>query len=246
MRFLLIGSFFALALSLTAVGQERPEDVVKAAIAVAGGEEVLMKYPAGRVVGKGTMTFAGSETSYTFEQIYQVPGRSRTVVRCEVKGQKWELIHIVNDAAARQTINGRPIPLSDAAMKDLQMAVILNDIGQLTPLSSDKKFTIKFLKQDKPVDTAAVLVQVKGYPEIRLHFDRKSKHLVRCAYKAVDPDSSKEVELETSFDEFKSVSGLTRPTQSTVMRDGKKVIEMQVEKFTPLERFDPKAFALDE
>jgi len=246
MRILVIGSSFTLVLSLTALAQERPEDVVKSAIAAAGGEDVLAKYPAGRVVGKGTMSFAGSETSYTFEQMYQVPGRCRTVVRCEVKGQKWELVQIVNDAAAKQTINGRPIPLSDTAMKELQMAAILNDIGQLTPLASDRKFSIKSLKQEKAADTTALLVQVKGYPEIRLNFDRKSKHLVRCAYKGVDPDSSKEVELETSFDEFKSVSGLTRPTRSTVMRDGKKVIEMQVEKFTPLEKFDQKAFSLDE
>ena len=53
------------------------------------------------------MTFAGAETPFVCEQSYQIPGRLRTVVRCEVKGQKWELVQVLNGEKAAQTINGR-------------------------------------------------------------------------------------------------------------------------------------------
>jgi hypothetical protein len=192
------------------------------------------------------MLFVGAETPFTFEQAYHLPGRFRTMVRCEVKGQKWELIQIVNDSVARQFINGRAIPLTDAALKELQLASIVNEISQLTPLLSEKKYNVKLEKNMKGMDTATLLVQTKGYPEIRLGFDRKSGHLVRCAYKGVDPDTSRDVELETIFEDFKTFSGLTRPMRSVVSREGKRVIELQVEKYTPLEKVDPKAFTIDE
>jgi len=246
MRFWLFASFIIALLSIPASAQERPDEVVKSAIIASGGEELLLKYPAGIVVGKGMMTFVGSDTPFTFEQTYQIPGRFRTIVTCEVKGRKWEMLQVVNDAAVKQKINGRLVPLSEPAMKDLQMAVILNEIGQLTPLLADRKFTIKPNKQEKATDTIGLLVQVKGYPEIRLGFERKTKHLVRCAYKGVDPDTSKDVEMETTFDEFQIVSGISRPTRSMVSREGKKIIEMQVEKYMPLDKVDPKAFILDE
>lgn len=235
----------AVSISCSAAAEERPDDIIKAAIAAAGGEEALAKFPAGRLVGKGTMSFAGVDTPFTFEQAYHIPGRFRTTIRCEVKGQKWELNQIVNDTVAKQTINGRTIPLSEAAIKELQIAVLLNEIGQLSTLTTDKKFAVKLYKHEKNADPG-VLVQVKGFPEIRLGFDRKSGLLVRTAYKTVDADTSKDVDVETTFDDFKAASGLTRPTRCTVIRDGKKVIDMKVEKFTPLDKIDSKAFTLDE
>lgn len=245
MRWLLGVPVLAGAL-LVASGQERPDELVKAAVAAAGGADVLAKYPAGRVAGKGTMTFAGAEAPLTFEQAYHVPGKFRTVVRCEVKGQKWEMVQVVDGEKARQTVNGRCVPLIDAASRELQLAVLLNEVSQLTPLLTDRKFAVKPDKQFKGPDAAGLLLHVRGYPELRLAFDRKTGHLVRVGYRDTDPDSAKETETETTFAEFKEVSGLTRPTRSVVTRDGKKVAELTVEKFTPLEKIDPKSFTIDE
>ncbi len=236
-----------LVLGSAAAGQpEKPQDLVKAAVVAAGGNDKLSKFPAGRVVGKGTMTFAGVETPFTFEQAYHVPGRFRTVVRCQVKGQKWELLQVVDGATAKQTINGRVVPLTDAGIKELQLAVVLNEIAQLTPLVADKRFTLKPDKQLKGLDAAGFVVQVRGYPDLRLAFDRDSGHLARIAYRDTDPDIAKEVDTELSFSDFKEVGGLTKPMRSVVSRDGRKVADLTVEKFTPLEAIDPKAFKLEE
>lgn len=234
--------FFPLAVA----AEDRVEDVVKQAIAAAGGRDVLDRYPAGRVVGKGTMSFAGVDTAFTFEQAYQLPGRFRTHVLCEVKGQRWELLQAMTDGVARQTINGQTIPLTEATRRELQTAALLNEIGQLSPLVSERKFSAKPDKQVKGSETAGLLVTVKGFPEFRCGFDRRSGHLVRIGYKDLDPDTAKECELETTYDEFKTAAGIIRPTHAVVTRDGKKVVDVQVERFTPLERIDPAAFQIPE
>lgn len=229
-----------------AVAEDRPEEVVKAAIAAAGGEEVLAKYPAMRLAGTGTMALGTNEASFTCEQAYQIPGRYRTVIRCEVNNRKWELLQMVNDGVVKQRINGRPTPLPDAARKDLQFATLLNEAAQLTPLLHDKRFTLKLDKQPKLMDATWLIVHVKGSPDIHLAFDRKTGHLVRVTYKENDPESAKDLESEMTFDDFKTRAGLTRPTHSVMTRDGKRVMELWIDVFTPLEKIDPLAFTVHE
>lgn len=235
-----------LAVATAAPAQDRPDDVVRVAVTAAGGADVLAKFPAGRVVGKGTMTFAGTETAFTFEQAYHVPARFRTVVRCEVKGQAWELLQVAHEAGAAQRVNGKPVPLTDADRREVQLAALVTEVGQLTPLTSDRKFTLKPDRQFKGPDAVGLLALVKGHPDLRLAFDRKTGHLVRIAHKSADPDTGKETETETTFTDFKEVSGLTRATRAVVTRDGKRVLDLTVERFTPLEKIDPRAFVTGE
>ena len=183
---------------------DRPDDILKQAIAAAGGNEALEKYPAGRVVGKGTMSFSGVDTPFTFEQAYHLTGRFRTAVHCDVQGRKWDLLQVVNDGVARQTINGRPVPLTEAALKELQTAAVLNEIGRLSPLLSNRKYTVKL---DKKGPEGGLVIAVKGQPDFHCTFDRKSGHLVRIAYKELEPETAKEAEVEMHFDDFKTVFG---------------------------------------
>ncbi len=233
----------ALMVSL-AIAQEKPDDLVKAAIVASGGADALAKFPAGRVVGKGIMIVAGNETTFTFEQAYHVPGRFRTHINCEVRGQKWDLLQVVDGAIAKQKINDHTVPVTEAEIRELQLAVLLNEIAQLTPLALDRRFQLKPDKQFKGPDAAGLVVQVRGYPEVRLAFDRTSGHLVRIAHKNTDPETGKETDLETTFADFKEFAGIAKPTRSVVTRDGKKIVELVIDKLTPLEKIDPAAFAL--
>jgi len=225
--------------------QERPEDVIGTAITAAGGAELLNKFPAGRTTAKGTIFAGATELPVAVEQVYHAPGHSRTLVRTEPRGQKLELVQVVNGPKARQTVNGTAVPLTEATARELQTAALLLEVGQLTPLLTDKKFTLKPEKPGKATE-AGVLVQVRGYPDLRLGFDRKTGHLVRVSRRYVDPDAAKEVELEQVFSDFKAFAGLVRPTRSVVFKDGRKALDLVTETFTPLERVDPKEFAVED
>lgn len=227
-------------------GQDgRPEDVVARAVEAAGGAELLAKYPAGRVTARGVLVANGADVAIVVEQVYHVPGRSRTVVRMEPKGQKQEVLHVVNGPKVRYAINGAPVPTTEAAAKELQQAALLLEVGQLTPLLTDRKFALKPDKVAKG-DTSGVLVQVKGFADLRLGFDRKTGHLVRVVRKALDPDTGKEGELEQVLSDYKAFGGLSRPTRATLSKDGQKLLDLTTETFTPLEKVDPKEFTTDD
>ncbi|HJZ54504.1 MAG TPA: hypothetical protein VKE74_06075 [Gemmataceae bacterium] len=240
MRHWAIG-LLAVALPIPASAQDRPEDLVRAAVEAAGGTELLNKFPAGRVTAKGTITEPGAEVPVAVEQVYHLPARSRTVIRSEPRGQKLELAQVVNGPKARQMVNGNVIPLTEATTRELHTAVLLLEIGQLTPLLTDPKFALKPEKPGKSVDVG-VFVFVRGYPELRLGFDRKTAHLVRVSRKSPDPDTGKEVELELVLSDFKAFAGLTRPTRAVVLKDGRKALDLTTVTFTPLEKVDPKEF----
>ena len=53
----------AVAVLLPVTAQEKPDDLVKAAVRAAGGSEVLAKYSAGRTAGKGTLFSAAANRS---------------------------------------------------------------------------------------------------------------------------------------------------------------------------------------
>jgi hypothetical protein len=240
---------FALPLTLLAVAplaaqDGKPEEVVARAVEAAGGAGLLNKYPAGRVTAKGVLHANGFEVPVTVEQTYHVPGRARTVVRMEVKGVKQEVVHVVNGAKVRYAINGATVPATDAAAKDIQLAALLLEVGQLTPLLTDRRFTLKPDRAAKG-ELAGVVVQAKGFPDVRLGFDRKTGQLVRVARKVTDPDTGKEGEVEQTFADFKPFAGLTKPTRVLLTRDGLKVLDLTTESFTPLEKVEPREFATD-
>lgn len=240
----LMCAVFAVAVLLPVTAQDKPDDLVKAAVTAAGGADALAKYPAGRVTGKGTLFFPAANREFTFEHAYHTPGRLRSRVTSEADGGPIELLHVVSGATAKQRINGRAVPLTDAGVRDLQLAVLLNEVSQLTPLTADRKFVLRADRQLRGPDASGLVVLVRGYPDLRLAFDRSTGHLTRVAHRSADPETGKEGDLETTFSDFKDVAGLVRPARSVVTRDGRKVAELVVEKFTPLERIDPDAFAL--
>jgi hypothetical protein len=247
MRALFLVLTFALTTPAIHAQDTDAEAVVKRAIDAAGGSAVLAKFPAGKLAATGTL-FPDDKTKLpvTAEQVFDLPGKSRTTMRMQVKGQKLEVLQIVNGPKARYAINGSPVPISEPAAKELHAAMLTLEIGQLTPLLLDRKFLLKLertLKTD--ADTANLLVSVKNNGEYHLGFDRTTGHLVRLARKAFEPSAGKDVDQEQVFSDFKLFNGLVRPTKVVLNQNGKKVLELTTESLTPLEKTDGKDFATE-
>jgi hypothetical protein len=238
-------SFLLLALLAPALPAQDadPAAVVKRAVEAAGGAAVLAKYPAAKVVAKGTLFHGAAPLPVTAEQVYYVPGRSRTLIRVEAAGQKLDVLHVMNGKDVRYVINGAVIPTSDAARKDLQHALLVQEMAQLAPLLADKKFNLKPDTKARDPDLAWLVVGVKGFPDTRLGFDKKTGHLTRIARRALDGSTGKEFDQEQVLSDFKAFQGLTRPTRVVMLKDGQKSQELAVESLTPLETVDPKEFA---
>jgi len=233
-----------LAVPLVAADDGRPDEVVRAAIVAAGGADILAKYPAGRTTAKGVMIAAGIEAPVTIEHTFHVPARSRSVFRTELKGQKQEIVQVVNGEKMRTTLNGATIPTTDAAAKEVHMGALVLEVGQLTPLLTDRKFTLKHDASVRGGELVGVIVHTKGLPDLRLAFDRKSGHLVRIVRRGLV--AGREPESEQVLGGHKSFDGLIRPTTTILFREGVKVLELTAESFTPLEKVDAAEFSVTE
>jgi hypothetical protein len=219
--------------------QEKPEELIRNGVTAVGGAETLRKFPAGLSTAKGTIYDGGAEVAVVVEQSFHTPGQCRTVMRSEVAGQKVELAMVMNGPKVRQTLNGTAVPFTEVTLKECHTGVLLLEVGHLLPLLTEEKFMLK-------PDKAGVLVQVRGYPDLRLGFDRKSGHLVRITRKYADPGAGKDVDLEYVFSDFKAFDGLVKPTRTVALKDGRKSVELVTESFTPLEKIDPKEFAIED
>jgi len=223
------------------------EAVVKRAIDAAGGSETLKKFPAGRLSATGTL-FPDDKTRIpvTTEQVLHMPGRSRIAIKIEAMGQTLNVMHVVNADKARYTINGSPVPITEAARQELIAAMTTLEVGQLLPLLGDRKFTLKVEKGGKfETDTVSVFVTARPGGDFRLGFDRTTGHLVRLTRRAYDAATGKTVDQEQLFSDFKNFEGIVRPTKVVVLQDGKKTLELIAQKYTPLTTVDAKEFATE-
>ena len=245
----IVGSLIGLLLTVSlAPGLDtEAEAIVKRAIDAAGGAEALKKFPAARLTATGTLLRdENNQVPVTAEQVVHVPGRSRITMKLEPMGQKLEVLNIVNGTKARYVINGSPVPITDAARDELIAAMTTLEIGQLLPLLSDRKFILKVEKSPRGEgDTVSVLVHTKNHGDYRLGFDRTTGHLVRLTRKAYDATTGKLVDQEQLFTDFKLFENIARPTKVVVLQDGKKIMELAIDKYTPLASVEAKEFSIE-
>ena len=241
-----LGFAVILVPNLVWADDHRPEDIIRAAIVAAGGNDSLGRYPAGRILATGMILTDGTEVPVRIEQIFHIPGRSRTLIRTNRKTRDQLLLQVVNGARMRTLLNGATIPTTDSAAREAQMASLLLEVGQLTPLLSDRKFTLKHDHSVRGNDSVGLILHTKGMPDLRLGFDRKSGHLIRINRKAPDPETAKATDWEQVFGNHKTFQGMIRPTTAMVYKDGIKILELTTETFTPLETTEATAFAIDD
>lgn len=219
--------------------------LLKKAVEAAGGAEILRKYPAGRIQATGVL----SKDEQTFipvkvEQVYHLPGRSRMTVSLEAMGQKLEIVTIANGSQTRYMINGSPVPITKLAAQELLAASTSLEIASLLPLVTDRKYTIRPDKSSKDPEMTFLVVNTRSAGDIRLGFDR-SGHLVRLSRRSYDVPSGQDLDQEQWFSDFQSFEGMLRPTKVTLLQGGKRMMELSVEKFTPLTTVDAREFAVE-
>lgn len=226
-----------------ALAQDKPEDVVKKAIAAHGGLETLKKYPAATSAVKGKLSINNREIPITGALAFQMPGKVRMEMQVEAEGQKFTQLQVVNGDTVKQTENGKPTPLDDKVKKELKQALVIQEMLLVYPLLDAAKFTLTAEKDadlgGKPA--AVLLVKSKEAGDVRLFFDRGTGLLVRMQRKGLSP-AAKEVDEVTTFADFQKVSGLVLPMKSAVTHDGKPFLDLTVTEYKPLEKADAKLF----
>jgi hypothetical protein len=222
-----------------------PKDIIVKAIKAHGGEEFLTKNPAARAKNKGKIDIPGvGEADFTQETAYMLPDKVRESMELSIAGQKVNVLTLINGDKVFIEVNGMAVDLPDAAktaMKDIGQVL---KAGRLVALTG-KEYELSLIGDDKVEGKEVVGVRVskKDQKDISLFFDKKTHLLAKVEHRTVDPMSGNEItEERIVLDYEKNKDGVPMPKKVLVKRDGKKLLEAEVQEITFLDKIDDSEF----
>ena len=226
-----------------AVRAQDAKAVIEKALKAQGGEENLKKYPAARVKAKGTMELMGAEIEFKLDSAVLNPDKFRNEIDIEFMGQKIPIVQVFDGKKGWQSMMGQTMEVEGDQLDELKEEAYTNNLEQLYPLLSDKKFELKLVGEEKVNDKPAVGVKVtcKEHKDITLYFDKESGLLVKSRKKSKDPGGA-EVDAETFYSDYKDVNGTKQSMKQLLKHDGKKFLEAEVTDMKLLEKIDPSTF----
>jgi hypothetical protein len=222
-----------LLLGGTVAAQETPRAIIEKAIEAHGGKERLSQIRADRVKVKGVLYDNKRGTPFTAETLVQLPAQFKNVVEMTTD-RKYTIVQVLNGDKAYVTINGKPEPVEEAALTDMRETLQLDRAVRLVPLLTDKTFDLASVDEIKVNDRPAVGVKVtvKGRKEMRLYFDKETGLLAKTEHMVLVKDNKdgkfKEIRQEEYYGDFKDLGGFKRPVKMQVVREGVKLMEMEL------------------
>ncbi len=195
---------------------------------------------------KGKFTGGGFALEYTSDWAFQGPDKYRFAMTGEFGDAKIAITAVVNGEKAWQTDGTKTEEITGEKLEQTRNEVYHLWVTSLTPLLTDKGFTLKNAKSKK-VDgserTAAVEVTRDKRPAVTLYFDKETGLLVKTEVTVKDEFQKwKEVPEEAYFSDYKEKDGRKVFTKMRIVRDGKPLIESTLSDQRTAEKLDPKSF----
>lgn len=215
--------------------QEDARGIVTRAIRAAGGEDTLARYRARTWKEKAVYHGAGADDQYEAWYSAEWPDKFKV----EIGG----FTLVVNGDKGWVKTQGDTREMTREEMEEHREGIYSAWVQSLVPLGN-VEFTLSALGEAKvggrPTD--GVKVSRGGHFDVTLYFDRETGLLTMSETRFKEARSGKEVKQETILSGYKDVAGIKSPTEVSIKRDGKLVVEARVE-LTHIERLDERVFA---
>jgi hypothetical protein len=250
----LLSQGLAVALVLGLVCHERAQAqgdakaVIEKAVEAQGGAKNLAKLNAVALKAKGTLVFGDLDVPFVADMKQQQPSQARAVFKLSLMGKDISVVQVLNGDKAWQQVEGMTMDSDAQALATAKDELYSSRVQMLTPLLTDKEFTLSSLGEVQVNGKAAVGIKVAatGKKDISLYFDKSSGQLVKLARRGVDPLKKVEVNQEEFYSEYKDFDGVKMPTKMLVNQDGKKSMSVELTGITFPGSFDAKLFARPE
>jgi outer membrane lipoprotein-sorting protein len=197
--------------------------VIDNAIKAMGGAKNLAKFKAMTFSEKGTYYGMGEGLPYTGKYALQWPNQ----FRMEIAGV---FTTVLNGDKGWVKSPKETREMTEQERKVYQVERRAGWVSSLVPLQ-DPEFALSKLSdgdvEGKPA--AGVLVTRKGYPKVKLYFDKKSGLPVKTSYRVQAPEKEfKETTQEIYYSNYQPVDGVKMAHKLVVKRDGKLFVEAEV------------------
>lgn len=240
--------FAAVAVSLALAPQARSADevsaIVEKAVKAHGGLEQLKKFDGAAVQSKakGRIHQLGG-IDVTLETSGQGK-KFKQVIKGEAMNTAFTQTTLFNGQKVLIDVNGKEIKLDQKKLlAEVQEQIHAERIVGLL-FFKKKGFEVAPLGEVKVDGQPALGIRVssKGHRDVNLYFDKAKGLLVKVETRDVDLMSGQEVTTEKILSDYKEAGGLLRPSKVRVLRDGKKLMDMDVEEVTLVDKFDKEFF----
>jgi hypothetical protein len=254
MRRWILGIAVVFAAAGIVAADEKAEAVVKKAIEAHGGADALNKYKAGRFNMKGQIPVMGTETEFTGDIAYAIPGKAKVNIYLEVMGMKVTVSQILNGDKAKRSVKvgDMTVPAGDEDKDENKVSAANQEAERLTPLLDAKRFTVKSGGEEdvngKKADV--VIATPKSVDkELKFYFDKESGLMVKAAHRGMaagENGARSEVLQERYLSDYKKVNGIQVPMKVVLHHDGKKFMTANMSDYEILEKIDDKEFAIED
>jgi hypothetical protein len=219
--------------------------LIDKAVKAHGGLDKIakLKKSAIQMKGKGTVHELGG-FDITLETFGQ-DGKSKEVIEGEVAGKKFTQTVLMDGKKIHLFVNGKEYKL-DEKRADALAREHAHQEAVIDLVFADKKTGYKLSPLgevkvgDKPA--AGVRVASEGYRDVNLFFDKASGLLVKTETRTIDVQSGEEQTEEKLLSDYKETEGVQRPGKVVVLRDGKKLLTLQIAEIKVVDKFDKDFF----
>jgi hypothetical protein len=241
----LIPLALAVAVTAPAARADEPAEaraIIDKAVQAAGGAAKLAAAEAYTQKAKGTFHGPAGAVAFTGEWVVDLPDRVREAVDSESGGLKFRTVKVLAGDKGWLRVNDTLLKLDKDAVAEEREQTYAAWVAALLPLK-DKEFALAPLGESKVGDRPAVGVKVthKDHRPVSLFFDAEKGWLLRAEWRV--KAGGGEAAQEVLYDDYQEADGLKRPRKTTIKRDGKLFVEVEVTEFKPLEKPDAKSFA---
>jgi hypothetical protein len=233
------------AMSARADEQADAKALLEKAIKAHGGGDNIAKVKAGTLATKGKFFGMGEGIDYTASIAFQGPDRQGVVVEFEAGGQKFKYSQIFNKDKGWIAINENVTEMGKESIQEMKETLHAQTVSRLNPATfkEAKLQTVGEIKVgDKPA--LGVRVEIKGYRDVTLFFDKETHLLVKSERRAKDvPNPGEEFGEETYYSDYKEVDGVKSPHRIIIKRDGKDFLDSETTEYQSAEKVDDSRFA---
>jgi hypothetical protein len=214
--------------------------LVDQAIKAMGGEETLAKNKAVTMKFKGKVRINGMDVEYTAEWATQYPDQEKI----SVSSNDFSIEFVVNKDKGWVKENGTTREMRKEELAEQKAMMYARSVAGLVVLKG-KGFKLSPVGEVKvgKHDAMGVKVSHKGRPDVNLYFDTKTHLLVKSETTAKNPETGKEVNQETFYQDYKKADGQKYPSKMKIKRDGQQYVDIdEVTEYKPEEKLDDSVF----
>jgi hypothetical protein len=239
-----MAALLAAVLPARADDQADAKALLEKAIKAHGGADNLAKGNAATLTMKGKFYGMGDGIEYTASAAFQPPDKQRIEVDFTMNGQKFKFTQVFTKDKGWVAINDMVTEMGKESLYEAKEYQHATGVSRLNPavLKDAKLQSLGEIKiGDKPA--VGLRVEVKGYRDVVLYFDKETHLLVKSERRAKDiPNPAEEFGEDVYYSDYKEVDGVKMPQKVTIKRDDKPYVESETTDYKTVDKIDDAQF----